>query len=88
MSRERQIGRQNKKVTFKISGAFRKLNAFVFSFSIEFMLTSLSRGVKDLIFFLGGGWGGGGEEKSESQLRSLKPIQPGLIPVSVSFSKR
>ena len=53
------------------------------------MLTSLSRGVKDLIFFLGGGgWGGGGEEKSESQLRSLKPIQPGLIPVSVSFSKR
>ena len=54
------------------------------------MLTSLSRGVKDLIFFFGGGggWGGGGEEKSESQLRSLKPIQPGLIPVSVSFSKR
>ena len=39
---------------------------------------------------VGGGGGGGVEEekKSESQLRSLKPIQPGLIPVSVSFSKR
>ena len=42
------------------------------------MLTSLSRGVKDLIFFLGGGGGGGVEEEKKvkvslgaCQLRSL-----------------
>ena len=41
------------------------------------MLTSLSRGVKDLIFFLGGGGGGVEEEKKVKvslgacQLRSL-----------------
>ena len=42
------------------------------------MLTSLSRGVKDLIFFFGGGGGGGVEEEKKvkvslgaCQLRSL-----------------